>query len=151
MKWINGILGGVAAVLLAFGAQAAGTYAPGSRIPADQLGQLSNLPVYSVGKQSYRLLPQKGADGASLLVDGQGLVVSSANEILVTGASEAEVRSSTGPGPAPVSIQYLAATGIALVRYADFPTAVAALAPLQQRLPGASVRLAISRGTARAY
>ncbi|WP_442595047.1 hypothetical protein ACSBPU_01785 [Parapusillimonas sp. JC17] len=151
MKWINGILGGVAAVVLALGAEAAGVYTPGSRIPADQLGQFGNLPVYVVGKQSYRLLPQKGADGASLLVDSQGLVVSSGNEILVTGASEADIRSSTGPGPAPVSIQYLAATGIALVRYADFPTAVAALAPLQQRLPAASVRLAISRGTARAY
>ncbi len=150
MKWINSIFG-VAAVLLVVGAEAAGTYTPGSRISADELSQLSELPTYKVGRQSYRLLPQKGVDGASLLVDRQGLVVSSANEILVTGASEAEIRSDARPGPAPVSIQYLATTGIALMRYADFPTAVAAMAPLQQSLPGASVRLAISRGTARAY
>jgi hypothetical protein len=151
MKWINSIFGGVAAVLLVVGAEAAGTYTPGSRISADELGQLTNLPTYNVGKQSYRLLPQKGVDGASLLVDSQGLVVSSGNEVLVTGASEEEIRSGARLGPAPVSIQYLAATGIALMRYADFPTAVAAVAPLQQSLPGASVRLAISRGTARAY
>ncbi|MCB5362380.1 hypothetical protein H0484_01235 [Pusillimonas sp. CC-YST705] len=151
MKWINSILGGVAAVLLVVGAEAAGTYTPGSRISADELGQLIDLPTYNVGKQSYRLLPQKGVDGASLLVDSRGLVVSSANEILVTGASEAEIRSGTTTGPAPASIQYSPATGIALVRYADFPTAVAAMAPLQQSLPEASVRLAISRGKARAY
>ncbi|MBB5215676.1 hypothetical protein [Parapusillimonas granuli] len=151
MKWMNSWASGLAIAVLALGAQAAEPLVPGQKLPADQIAAYGELPVYAVGKQRYRLLPQAGADGASLLLDAQGTVLGSKNEVLITGASEAEIRASTGPGPAPVSIQYFQATGIALVRYADFPTTVAALEPLRQRLPSASVRLAISHGAARAY
>ncbi|WP_322997126.1 hypothetical protein [Castellaniella sp.] len=145
MKIIYALLSGVAMAALALSAQAADAYQPGQRLQAKQIQRLGQLPVYTVDKQQYRLLPQSAAGGRSLLLDAQGVVFSSQNEILITGATENDVQLGAGKGPVPVSVQSFAATGIVVLRYADFGSAVSALAWLQQQLPQASLHLAIEQ------
>lgn len=146
MRLINLFLYGLAATVLSLPAQASGPYQAGQRLNAKQASELGNLAVYTVGSRQYRLLPDKAADGGSLLLDASGAVSSSRHEIIITGASENEVQSRTSQGLVPTTVQHFAATGITVVRYADFPAAVTGLRQLQQQLPQASIRLGIDQG-----
>ncbi|MFT0531716.1 hypothetical protein ACMHYJ_02630 [Castellaniella hirudinis] len=152
MRPIPLLLCGLVAAALALPAQAADSrYQSGQQLNARQMSALGNLPVYAVDQRQYRLLPQKTSDGASLLVNAQGAVFSSHNEILITGASENAVQLGAQQGPPPASVQHFAATGITVVRYADFPAAASGLAHLRRQLPAAVVRLGLEQGQMTPY
>lgn len=151
MKIIYLFIIGVMAVTLTLSAQAADSYQLGQRLNANAIQRLGQLPVYAVGKQQYRLLPRLSANGSSLLLDAQGTVLGSQNELLITGATENDVQLGVQKDPQPASIQYFSATGITVVRYADFGAAVDGLARLKQRLPQASIHLAIEADLAKPY
>lgn len=131
---------------VAMACQAAETPEPGQRMSPEQLAQWGQLRSYTAGSSRLRVLPVPPADGEGvLLLSSQDVVGLSRNEVLVVGASEDQVRAAAS-APAPVSVQYMAPTGSALLRYAEFGQAVAALKALKTNLPGATVRLPVQWG-----
>lgn len=120
------------------------TFKAGQQLSPEQLRQVDATPApHGGGKVRYKVLPQPTADGSTLVVNEQGMVMSSRHEVLVASASQEQVQAATARGPRPAAVQHYAPTGITVVRYADFAQALQGLDALKAALPQATVRLSL--------
>ncbi|NYT60223.1 hypothetical protein H0A65_14965 [Alcaligenaceae bacterium] len=136
---------GLLGVLLALAGQPAFALTPGQKLSDAEIAQLGKMPVYKIGRLELRGIPSQGADdGITLVLNQQGVVGLSRNEITVTGVSEQDLQARIAQVfPQPVAVQHFEPTGITVVRYADFSQAVDGLRILKKALPEATVRLAV--------
>ncbi len=152
-KIVQKTLGVLGLSMVMMACQAAPAPEPGQTATQEQLAQWGELPSYDIGSSRFRVIPGKPADGqGTLLLNPQGVVGVSRNEITVANASEDQIRSVAGrAGYAPVSLRHYAPTGMTVLRYADFSHAVEGLKVLQTGLPEASVRLPVQFGRPTPY
>lgn len=143
-KIVQKILG-VAGVSLVMACQAAPSLQLGQAATPEQLAQWGELQSYELGSSRLRLIPGRPEDGqGTYLLNAQGVVGISRNELTVAHATEEQVRTAAAQaGPAPVSMQYFEPTGTTVLRYADFQQAVQSLEALKTSLPKATVRLPV--------
>ena len=148
MKKIAQKILGVLGVSLAMGCQAAAPLEPGKVATPEQLAQWGELPSYDIGSSRLRVIPERPANGqGTLLLNAQGMVGVSRNEVVVANASEDQVRAAAGHAAhAPESVRHFDPTGTTVLRYADFAQAIAGLDAIKAGLPGASVRLPVQFG-----
>jgi hypothetical protein len=144
-RFILGILG----ASLAFASHAAPDMpAPGQKLTQEQIALWGKLPVYQIGKSQFRALPADPAHSQStLLINEQGTVGISHNEVAISGVSAETVQAGLRQVvPSPLSIQRFDQAGVTVARYADFAQAVDGLRAIKAALPGAQVRLPVQFG-----
>ena len=139
---------GLLGVSLALTGHAAGVLTPGQRLSAEQIAQWGELPVYEIGASQVRVIPsQQAGSQVTLLINAQGVVGSSRNEITISEAPAQGVQTVLQQvTPAPLSVQQYEPTGITVARYADFGQAVEGLRALKAALPDAKVSLPVQFG-----
>src|SRR5690606_31187139 len=134
-------------VSLALTSQAAFALTPGQKLSDAEIAQLGTLPMYEIGRVQYRVVPPEQADGTTLILNRQGVVGVTRNEISITGAPVQEIEARLGQTvPQPLSVQHFEPTNITVARYADFAQAVEGLQALKAALPEAKVRLSVQFG-----
>lgn len=142
-KMTQNILGPLGMVL-AMVSFSAGAFEPGQQVTQAQLAQWGELPVYDIGANPIRVLPEQPKAGQTLVLNAQGIVGISRNEVLVAKAQEDQIRSVAGRAAhAPASVQHFAPTGLTVLTYANFAQAVAGLETIKAGLPDATVRLPV--------
>lgn len=136
---------GILGLSMVMACQAAGAPEPGQTATPEQLAQWGELPGYDIGASRFRVIPGQPSDGqGTLLLNAQGVIGVSRNELTVVNASEDQVRTAAGYAThAPVSVQHFVPTGTTVLRYADFSQAVLGLEALKTALPKATVRLPV--------
>ena len=138
---------GLLGVLLALSSSAAFALTPGQTLSADQIAQLGKLPVYDIGESRVRVIPSQSNGGITLLLNAQGLVGSSRNEVAISEAPADRVQTVLRQTlPQPQSVQTYEPTGITVARYADFAQAIEGLHALKAALPDAQVSLSVRFG-----
>lgn len=132
-------------ISLALASQTAFALAPGQKLSEAQIAQLGVLETYDIGGTQLRVIPtQQPGQQETLLINAQGIVGSSRNEITISRASEASVQAQLQQmAPQPASVRHYEPTGITVLRYAGFAQAVEGLRALKAALPGANVRLGV--------
>ncbi|MCC2595826.1 hypothetical protein LKR43_05680 [Pusillimonas sp. MFBS29] len=147
-KSFRGFLG-LLGVSMALAAQPVFALSPGQKLSDAQIAQLGEMPVYKIGRIELRRIPSQGADdGVTLLLDRQGGVGLSRNELTVAGVTESDLQARIAQVfPQPSAVQHFESTGITVVRYADFAQAVDGLRALKKALPEATVRLNVQFNT----
>lgn len=141
-------LGLLSASLAVASHAAADAPTPGQKLSKEQIAQWGHLPVYQVGKSKFRVLPARPADSQlTLLVNAQGVVGVSRNEVAISGVSaqtaQTRLRQTV---PQPLSLEHFDQAGVTVARYADFSQAVEGLKAVQAALPEAQVRLPVQFG-----
>jgi len=144
-RHVLGLLG----VSLALASHAAFALTPGQKLSEAQIAQLGDLQVYDIGGTKVRVVPsQQSGQQETLLINAQGVVGSSRNEVTVSQASESSIQAKLPQlTPQPASVQHYEPTGITVLRYAGFGQAVEGLRALKAALPGAKVRLGVRFST----
>jgi hypothetical protein len=136
---------GFLGISLALASQTAFALAPGQKLSEAQIAQLGVLQMYDIGGTQLRVIPaQQPGQQETLLINAQGIVGSSRNEITISRAPEAGIQAQLQQmSPQPASVRHYEPTGITVLRYADFAQAVEGLRALKAALPGAHVRLGV--------
>ncbi len=144
-RHVLGLLG----ISLALASHAALALTTGQKLSDAQIAQLGELQVYDIGGTQLRVIPsQQSGQQETLLINAQGIVGSSRNEVAVSQASEESIRAQLQQlQPQPASVQHYEPTGITVLRYADFGQAVEGLRALKSALPRAKVRLGVQFST----
>jgi len=139
---------GLLGVSLALASSSALALTPGQTLSDEQIAQLGELQAYDIGETRIRVIPsQQSKDGATLLLNAQGVVGSSRNEVAIAQASADRIQALLRQTiPQPVSVQTYEPTGITVARYADFAQAVEGLHALKAALPDAQVSLSAQFG-----
>lgn len=138
---------GLLGVALALAGQPAFALTPGQKLTDDQIAKLGPLPTYDIGGSQVRVIPPQASKGsATLLLNAQGVVGRSRNEVAVSDAPANAEAVFQQIQPRPVSIQRYEATGITVLKYADFEQAIAAQRALKAALPDAKVSLPVMFG-----
>lgn len=121
---------------------------PGQKIPSTQLAEWGDLPTYRIDRSVFRVLPVRaGYPGLTLLVNGQGVVGASRNEVTIGKVDAGTVRSTLQQFvPQPLSITYFEQAGVTVARYADFKQAHDAFQALREAMPDAQIRLPVNFG-----
>ncbi len=143
-RYLFGLLG----FSLALAGHPAWALTVGQKLSAEEIAQWGELPAYDIGGSQIRVLPsQQPGSEATLLLNAQGVVGSSRNEVSISDAPAERVRELVQRTlPRPLSVQHYEPTGITVLRYADFGQAVEGLNALKAALPGAKVRLPVQFG-----
>lgn len=138
------ILGLILTSLAVLG-QAADLPYPGQKLTKKQIAAWGNLPAYQIGKSQFRVLPVKPeSTEATLVINAQGVVGLSRNEVTISGLPAGQVKAGLGQiTPQPLSMQYFEQADVTFARYADFGQAVAGFHAIQAALPDATLRLPI--------
>ncbi len=141
---IIGLLG----VSLALASFSAFGFTAGQQLSSAQITQLGDLQVYDIGGEQLRVIPSQASDdAATLLLNSQGVVGVSQNEVAISGASAERIQTQLRQlNPQPLSVQAYESTGITVARYADFPQAIKGLKALMAALPDAHVSLSLQFG-----
>lgn len=136
---------GLLGMSLALTTHAAFALMPGQKLSDADIAQMGKLPVYQIGRLQFRVIPSQQADnGATLVLNKQGVVGLSHNEVHISGATAQDIQAKLKElTPQPLSVQTFEPTGITVARYADFGQAVEGLNTLKVALPDAKVRLAV--------
>ncbi|MBN9477165.1 MAG: hypothetical protein ABS43_00920 [Bordetella sp. SCN 67-23] len=135
---------GLIGMSLALASGAAFALTPGQKLPKSQIAQWGTLTVYDIDGSHIRVIPPQYSDSQDTLVlNEQGVVGKSANEIVVAEASAGVQAVIEQTQPRPVSVKHYEATGITVATYADFAQAVEALRALKAALPSAKVGLPV--------
>jgi len=143
---------GLLGMLLALSSSAALALTPGQKLSKDQIAQWGTLVEYTIGNSRIRVIPSQYSGSAeTLLLNAQGVVGSSRNEVVVSKAPANVQEIIQQTQPRPTSVQHFAPTGITLAQYADFEQAVQALAALKAALPQAAVALPVQFGKQMPY
>src|SRR5690606_8727694 len=103
LRRLIGLLG----ASLALGSFAAVALTPGQKLSDAQIAQLGDLPAYDIGGSQIRVIPGQLTDnGATLLLNAQGIVGSSRNEIAITGMPADQIQAALKQAlPQPLSVQ----------------------------------------------
>lgn len=132
------------ALTLALASQAAFALSPGQKLSKAEIAQWGTLTTYDIGGSRLRLIPpQHSGSEDTLLLNARGVVGSSRNEIVIAGVGAEAQAVIQQTQPRPTSVQHFEATGITMLKYADFGQAVEALAALKAALPDAQIGLPV--------
>ncbi|VCU69600.1 hypothetical protein PIGHUM_01663 [Pigmentiphaga humi] len=143
---------GLIGLSLALAGNAAFALAPGQKLSKSQIAEWGALPVYDIDGNRIRVIPPQYAGSQdTLLLDAQGVVGKSANEVMVSNAPADVQAVIEQTQPRPVSVKRYEATGITVSTYADFAQAVEALRALKAALPTAKVGLPVTFAEPRPY
>ncbi|TFL15050.1 hypothetical protein CSC67_06890 [Pusillimonas caeni] len=135
---------GLLGMSLALASSAALALTPGQKLTKTEIAEWGALAEYKIGSSRVRVVPpQYSGSQDTLLLNAQGVVGSSRNEVAVSEAPADVQAVIQQTQPRPVSIQHFAPTGITVAKYADFGQAVDALRALKAALPGAKVSLPV--------
>lgn len=151
-KALGAVLGALGLTMM-MASQSALALEPGQAATPEQLAQWGELPGYDIGSTRFGVLPERPADGqGTLLLNEQGMVGISYNEITVANAQEVQVRAAASRAAhAPLTLRHYTPTGITVLRYAEFGQAVEGLNVLKAGLPEATVRLPVQFGKPRPF
>lgn len=135
---------GLLGMSLALASNAALALTPGQKLTQSEIAEWGPLAEYKIGSSRVSVIPsQHSGNQDTLLLNAQGVVGSSRNEVAVSEAPADAQAVIQQTQPRPVSIQHFAPTGITVAKYADFGQAVDALRALKTALPGAKVSLPV--------
>src|SRR5690606_40853389 len=99
---------------LALAAPSAFALTPGQQLSEAEIAQLGKLPVYKIGRSELRGIPSPEA-GVTLVLNRQGVVGLSRNELTVTGVSDQDLKARIAQVfPQPLSVQHFESTGITI-------------------------------------
>ncbi|NGM86730.1 hypothetical protein G5B35_05340 [Parapusillimonas sp. SGNA-6] len=137
---------GLLSASLALSAHAAADVpAPGQKLSDAQIAEWGDLPMYRIGRSTFRMIPVRPANGqATLLLNTQGVVGISHNDIAISRVSAETARARLKQiVPQPLSIEHFEKAGVTVARFADFGQAVAGMQAIKAALPEAQVRLPV--------
>lgn len=139
---------GLFGLSLALTSQTVFALTTGQMLSETEIAQLGKLPTYDIGEVQIRVLPSHQTEsGTTLVINKQGVVGSSRNEIAISKVDAQQAQTLLKQiTPQPLTVQYFEPTGIIVVRYADFGLAVEGLGIIKAKLPEAKVRLPIQFG-----
>lgn len=138
---------GLLGMSLALASSASFALTPGQVLSEAEIAKWGTLPTYEIGKSRIRVIPpQYSGSQDTFLLNAQGMVGSSRNEVVVSEAPADVQAVIQQTQPRPVSVQHFEPTGITVAKYADFAQAVDALRALKAALPGAKVGLPVQFG-----
>lgn len=129
----------------------------GQKLSSAQVSALGRLPTYTLGKQTYRVLPptpearsrglasrSSDATQQTQLLNQRNVVGTSYHQLVVRNASEAQIRDALGAGPArAVDMHGFEAAGMVIVQFDNFDQTVRAFEWLKAQLPDAVVSLPV--------
>jgi len=135
---------GLFGVALALASSAAFALTPGQKLTKAEIAEWGALTEYKIGSSRVRIIPpQYSGSQDTLLLNAQGVVGISRNEVVVSEAPAGVQAVIQQTQPRPVSVQHFEPTDITVAKYADFAQAVDALRALKAALPGAKVGLPV--------
>jgi len=138
---------GLLGVSLALASHTAFALTPGQVLTKAEIARWGDLPAYDINGSRIRVIPSQASGGQkTLLLNEQGVVGSSRNEVVVSDAPSDVQVVIQQTQPRPVSVQHYEPTGITVSKYADFAQAVEALRALKKALPDAKVGLPVMFG-----
>ena len=139
---------GLIGLSLALTSHAAFALTAGQQLSQEQIAKWGTLAEYDIGGSRIRVIPSQASGSQdTLLINAQGVVGSSRNEVAISDAPTQDIRAQLKQTlPQPVSVQHYEPTGLTVLRYADFEQAVAGLRALKKALPAANIRLPVQFG-----